>query len=115
MSGQQSKIACQCKADFGGFSLFVGCKWKLIESNCSSLLFSLASDSADFDDSFNNVTFTGDTSEVTNTTSSDTSFLVSELESLKQQLETIKQQFENDTSLQIIEGKNQLRKSTAKL
>ena len=59
-SGQKSKIACRCKADFGGLSLFVGCKWKLVESNCPTVLFSLASDSAEFDDSFGNDTFTGD-------------------------------------------------------
>ena len=112
VSGQQSKIACQCKADFGGFSLFVGCKWKLVESNCPSLLFSLASDSADFDGSFDDITFIEDISEVY-TTSSDTSFLASKLESLKQELEKIKQQFENDTSIEVIKGMNQLRKSTA--
>ena len=36
------------------------------------MLFSLASDSADFDDSFGNFTFTGDSSEETDTTSEGT-------------------------------------------
>ena len=71
-SGKKSKIACRCKADFGGFSLFVGCKWNLVESDCPSVLFSLATDSADFDDSFNSFTFTGDSSEEIDTTSEPT-------------------------------------------
>ena len=71
-SGQTSKISCQCHQNLGYFSIFVGCKWKLEESNCPNLLFSLASNSADFDDSFINHTFTGDSSEEVQTTSAPT-------------------------------------------
>ena len=49
----------------GGFTVFSGCKWKLLESNCPSLLFSSASDSAEFDDSFGDLAYTGDNLEET--------------------------------------------------
>ena len=64
-SGQKSKIECQCNTTLGGFTVFSGCKWKLLESNCSSLYFSLASDSAEFDDSFGDLAYTGDNLEET--------------------------------------------------
>ena len=68
-SGDKSKIACQCYEDFGGFHVWVGCKWKLIESNCPSLRFSIASDSVELDNSFDDQTFTGDSFEEISTTS----------------------------------------------
>ena len=56
---------CHCKSNIGGIKLFVGCKWHLVESNCPSVLFSLARESADFDDSFNDQTLTGESFEDT--------------------------------------------------
>ena len=118
-SGQKSKIACRCKADFGGLSLFVGCKWKLVESNCPTVLFSLASDSAEFDDSFGNATFTGDSFQEVETTSIPTvtnstqnvtmSSLEAELESLKQELEQVKEQFNNRKQIQVVKGLNSVQ------
>ena len=68
-SGNDSKIACQCYQDFGGFHVWAGCKWKLLESNCPSLLFSIASESVDLDNSFGSQIFTGDSFEEIETTS----------------------------------------------
>ena len=76
-SGQKSKIECQCNTTLGGFTVFSGCKWKLLESNCPSLLFSLASDSAEFDYSFDGFVITGvsleETTSVPTTVSETTS------------------------------------------
>ena len=78
------------------------------------MLFSLASDSAEFDDSFGNATFTGDSFEEVETTSIPTvtnstqnvtmSSLEAELESLKQELEKVKEQFNNKNQIQVVKG-----------
>ena len=86
-------IECRCKTDLGYFSLFVGCKWKLVYSNCPSVLFCLADDSAPFDSSFDDLIYTGDSDE--NPSQNMTSLEV-ELETLtNQQLIHGKSRFNN--------------------
>ena len=97
----------------------MGCRWKLVDENCPSVLFSQALDSADFDDSFNNRTFTLDSSEAIDTTHNETSItteetntgqnmtltlLKAQLDDLKQQLEEVKEQFNSENSIQVIQG-----------
>ena len=98
---------CQCKANHGYISIFVGCKWKLVDDNCPSVLFSQALDSANFDDSFDNRTFTEDSLEVVDTThetdSVSLTLLKDQLDDLKQQLEQVKEQFNSDP-IQVITG-----------
>ena len=89
-------------------------------------MFSQALDSANFDDSFNNRTFTEDSLEVidtthneTNTTQNDTSItteetdsgqnmnftlLKAEMDDLKQQLEQVRELFNSENSIQVIAG-----------
>ena len=100
-SGQKSKIECRCKQRIGHFEIFVGCQWKLVESNCSSVLFTLAEDSAGFHHSFGNQTFTGDT-EIETTDSITT--LAAELEVLMQQLEELKEQLNSESPIKTIKG-----------
>ena len=110
-------MGCQCYIDFGGLSLFVGCEWTLLESNCPSISFSLAEDSANFDDSFGSLVSTGDSSEGIETTSIPITTtqvettskqattlgpLEATLEELQQQLESVKEQF--GYPIQVIEG-----------
>ena len=96
-SGQKSKISCRCSHNLGFFSVFLGCKWKLEESNCPSLLFSLASDSADLDDTFANHLFTGHSSEQIET-------LGDVVEDLKQKLEQVEKQ--SNSQIQVAKGIN---------
>ena len=115
-SDKKSKIECRCLTEFGGISIFVGCKWKLLESNCPSVSYSLASNSAKFDSSFDGLVSTEDSSEDIETTSSPTtttSFSTQEttlspleatLEELKKQLEQVKEQFDADNTIQIVKG-----------
>ena len=101
-----------------GFAILVGCRWKLLDENCPSILFSPASDSAEFDDSFNNRTFTRDSLEVIDTTHNETSItteedsshsislpvLEAQLDDLKQQLEQVKEQFNSENFIQVLKG-----------
>ena len=96
-SGQKSKISCRCSQNLGFFSVFFGCKWTLEESNCPSLLFSSAPDSADFDDTFANHIFTGDSSVQIET-------LGAAVEDLKQQLEQVEKQ--SNSRIQVVKGSN---------
>ena len=91
-------------------------------------MFSQALDSANFDDSFDNRTFTEDSLEVidtthnqTHTTQNDTSITIEDTESgqnmnftllhaqlddLKQQLEQVRELFNSENSIQVIKGKS---------
>ena len=86
-------MECRCTTDFGELTLFFGCEWTLLESNCPSLSFSLASDSANFDDSFNSLISTEDNSEI-ETSEEDT------LEDLQQEIQQVKEQFQ----YQVVKG-----------
>ena len=115
-SEQKSMIACHCTKNFGVIELFVGCRWKLVDENCPSVLFSQALNSTYLDDSFNNRTFTEDSLEAVNETHNDTStqedsghdtsmtLLKEHLEDLKQQLEQVKEQLNSVNSIQVIRG-----------
>ena len=83
------------------------------------MLFSLAEDSADFDDSFGNQITTGDsdlgiettsspdvtTISATTETNSSQNLTSQEVEDLINQLEEMKEQFNNENSVKVIEGK----------
>ena len=114
-SDKKSKIECRCLADFGEISIFVGCKWKLLESNCPSVSYSLASNSAEFDNSFDGLISTEDSSEEAETTTMPTtttttsmpttqettlSPLEATLDELKQQLEEVTEQ----NTINVVEG-----------
>ena len=87
-------MECRCTTDFGELTLFFGCEWTLLESNCPSLSFSLASDSANFDQSFNGLVSIENNSEIE-------SSVEDTLEDLQQQLQQVKEQFQ----YQVVTGK----------
>ena len=113
---EKSKIECRCSEDLGFLKIFIGCKWKLVKSNCPSVLFSLAQDSADFDDSFGDQiredsdleieTTSSPVTTISTTTETNSSqnLTSQEVEALINQLEELKEQFINQNSVKVIEG-----------
>ena len=119
LSDHKSRIACHCRSNFAGITIFVGCRWKLVDHQCQSLLFSQALDSAKFDESFDNRILTQENYEMISTNSTENSLttegtqadqnssftsLKAQFDDLKQQLELVKEQFQDDNTIQVIKG-----------